>query len=163
MRLLAFIFVVSLAGSACAEPACFRSMAGAAAQRGIRSSEGYRLETSRFDPFLHASWATVVSCSHPERPAYVVLEAITSPERSQDEANARSAGGQAAQPVVRPGSTVRLLIRENDVQLEVAGVAQTNAAIGDSVKVRLTPFGEGSEARFAVGIVRSADLVEVLR
>ncbi len=163
MRFFALVIVGGLAVSACAEPACFRSMAGAAAQRGIRSSDGYRLEASRFDPFLHASWATVVSCSHPERPAYVVLEAITSPERPRDEAAARPAGGQAAQPVVRPGSTVRLIIRENAAQLELAGVAQTNAAIGDSVKVRLTPFGEGAESRFAVGIVRSADLVEVVR
>jgi hypothetical protein len=69
------------------------------------------------------------------------------------------------------GSRVRLVQTSDKVQMEMSGVAQESGAVGDRVRVRLLPLssdgalGEqtswASSERFATGVVRSRNLVEV--
>jgi hypothetical protein len=69
------------------------------------------------------------------------------------------------------GTKVRMVQTSDNIRVEMGGVAQSSGAIGDVVRVRLMIVsldgGSGDQAswapteRFATGVVRSRDLVEV--
>ena len=73
--------------------------------------------------------------------------------------------------VMMAGTRVRFVETSENVRLEVSAVALASAAVGDTVRVRLAPVGTasgfdggstwGTEERFATGVVRSRDLVEL--
>jgi len=149
------------------EPSCYRSAAEAAAQVGVRGVEGYRLEAVRRDVFAGTVWAIVKSCGHPERPGVMVLTSL-----GTGMASGVGMTRPASQALVMlAGSRVRLVQTSENVQMEMSGVAQGSGAVGDRVRVRLVPVslegGAGEQAswatseRFATGVVRSRDLVEV--
>ena len=161
------------------EPVCFATTAEAAAQVGVRGVHGYWLTSSRRDPLSGAVWATVGSCEHPEWPKTVLLASVAeeasllSPALRHGMASAAELTPPAAAQrviVMQAGSRVTLLKLSATERMEVSGIVQTSAAVGDRVKVRLLSVSASSgpddqsswsEQRFAVGVVRSATLVEM--
>ena len=68
------------------------------------------------------------------------------------------------------GTRVRLVETSGNVRMEMSGVAQGSAALGERVKVRMMPVsGDGTDSgtswagneRFLTGVVRGSELVEV--
>jgi hypothetical protein len=176
MRSIVTIAIFAMAGSVCArasEPSCYSSSAEAAAQVGVRGVEGYRLETLRRDALAGTVWAIVKSCGHPERPGVMVLASVGSGIAGSFAAGmARSSEATVAKALVMlAGTKVRLVQTSDNIRVEMGGVAQSSGAIGDVVRVRLmevsldgSPGDQASWApteRFATGVVRSRDLVEV--
>lgn len=164
------VLVAAVSASAWAsEPGCYRTEDAAAEQVGVRGVEGFRLEGVHRDVFSGASWATVKSCQHPERPGVLVL--LNAGARGAGSHEPASEAAAARPMVVLAGSRVRLVISDAVSRMEVSAVAQTSAALGDRVRVRLVAVsgGGGSDAvqswgtneRFAVGVVKSTNLVEV--
>lgn len=160
MRLMGTVVLVLAGSASCrAEVNCFRTPAMAAVQVGEQEGGGYRLDFTRRDEVGGRTWATVRSCSHPEWPAVVVATAGT--------VKPRLSGGKAVaevrQPIMRGGTTVRVVQGDAMVRLEMAGVAQANAGVGERVLVRLLSAGDGAEERVAEAVVRSAYVVELAR
>jgi hypothetical protein len=174
VRAVWVVAMFGMVGSAFAsEPSCYRSSAEAAAQSGVRGVEGFRLEAVRRDSFSGTSWATVKSCAHPEWPGTLVMVSAWSAGAGASVAHAqRSDPGVAKALAMQAGTRVRYVETSGNVRLEVSAVAQASGAIGDQVRVRLVPVsGEGSadggsswsgSERFAIGIVRSRDVVEMV-
>lgn len=157
LRLLWLVVMTAAFGSSWAsEPGCYRTAEEAAAQAGVRGVDGFRLEGRRRDVFSGAVWATVRSCAHPERPGVLVI-----------------AGGEiggagvatridAASIVLRTGAKVTLIEHDELVRIEMQGVAQGNGILGDRVRVRLMALSSDRGERFVEGIVRGADVVEMV-
>jgi hypothetical protein len=105
-----------------------------------------------FDPVLRNSWAVVVDCAHPERPAQM-MPAHDPHEMAGADRNAF----QAAQlrPWLRAGSAVRAW-RAGAVRIELSATAIESAPVGSKVKVRIRAGGTILE-----GVVRGADSVEL--
>jgi hypothetical protein len=175
--------------SGASEPAhgCFASIAAALAQDsaagspGADGATGFRVESRHQDALLHRSWANVLRCDHPERPAMTVAVAemdeparLAKPLRLQREAEPQvravssPVAGQifspvSGAPVMLAGSVVRLVRTEANLRFDTAGIAQSNGAMGERVRVRLTRTGDsaGEAPQFLSGTVRSADVVEM--
>ncbi len=145
------------AGARASEPGCYRTAEAAAAQTGIRGVDGFRLEGRQRDVFSGAVWATVKSCAHPERPGVLVMAA----------GEIGRVGRGAASPVEAPmvlvaGARVTLVETDDNVRIQMPGVAQGSGVVGDRVRVRLLALtAEGGE-RFVDGIVRGRDVVEMV-
>ena len=145
---------------------CFRSVAEAAAVTHTLEPEnvgptntGFRLEDLRRDRMLNKRWAMVRSCDHPERP--LVAVELGTAEESAGTTRQTVAAAYAA-PVVRAGARVRVRGADGSLWFETTGVAQSNAAVGQAVGVRLdnAMSGDGSVVRVLTAIVRSADVLE---
>ncbi|HEY0163250.1 MAG TPA: flagella basal body P-ring formation protein FlgA [Edaphobacter sp.] len=156
---------LSLAGSAMAatpSPFCastpelaLRATQTVVTPETVASQEGYRVASVRRDPLLNQSWATVVSCSHPERPS------ITLPLPSDSPRNAQAANTPF--PVVHAGDLVQLWGQQRNLRIEVAGKAEESGATGNRVRVRLLRTGlETGEPRALTGIVRGPGNVEIM-
>jgi hypothetical protein len=176
MRMRVGLAMVLVGACGCAwgsEPSCYRSSAEAAAQTGVRGVEGYRLETVRRDVFSGAVWATVKSCGHPERPGVMLLASVgTGLGGGISVGMARRSEIAADRVLVMlAGTRVRFVETDENARMEMSAVAQSSGAVGDRVRVRLLPVSSdggsdgatswASSERFATGIVRSRDLVEM--
>ena len=133
---------------ACAESACYRSVAEAAHQTGRQDAAGYRVAKAHQDAFSGASWTTVVSCAHPERPGVLVQGA---PAR-------RRAPGPW---LVAVGSEVQLLRVEASMRMELTGTALANGTLGDRVRVRVQGTLNGAQDRVVAGIVKADGTLEL--
>jgi hypothetical protein len=120
--------------------------------------EGYRTISVRWDPLLRQRWATIVSCDHPERPSIALLLHST----PQDKATEVS---PISLPTIHSGDVVRLWRQENDLRIEVSGVAQESGARGSRVRVKLLRSGlDGQQQEQTLfGIVRGQRDVEIQR
>ena len=132
-------------------------------------AKGYRLREVRWDPVLQQRWAVLESVAHPERP---LLSELTDSSGSQV-ADQRPQTSRPAilasvftppklsELAVRSGDRVTLWSAEGNVQMEMSAVALGNAAVGDSVQLRVVGAGLNGDAGWRVsGIVRSAGSVE---
>ena len=136
------------------EPVCYRTAEAAAMQIGVRGVDGFRLEGRERDVFSGVIWATVKSCTHPERPG-VLMMATGAPGRAGVKATS-----EPAAMVLKAGTKVTLIETDGLVRIEMPGVAQGSGSVGDRIQIRLlTLSGEGSE-RFVHAIVRGGDVVE---
>lgn len=132
---------------------------------------GYRVITGRWDAVLKINWELRRDCGHPEWPARMVA---TSTARTPSAAKPRPLlGGSpgaaevtAAMPLlVRAGEVVRLWEQDERVHIELSGVVEQSARLGERVLVRITH--EGDDAGLSVeqigGVVRGAGDVEMER
>jgi hypothetical protein len=122
-------------------------------------SQGYRVASVRWDPVMRQSWATIVSCGHPDWPgislrtgeaddAVHTVSALVRDERS---------------PVVRAGDIVELWRQEDLLRIEVTGVAEQSGSVGETIRVRLlrrAGSNQSVEEQFS-GIVRGRADVEM--
>lgn len=124
------------------------------------SIQGFRIANLRWDPFLQQQWAIVVSCAHPELPPLTLKVPVQS-SRYADVT-------RLSLPAVRNGDFVRAWSQGSFARIEMNGVADGNAALGDRIRIRvmrplpsdggLTATGS-SETLF--GIVRGPHNVEI--
>ncbi|MEO6909617.1 MAG: flagella basal body P-ring formation protein FlgA [Edaphobacter sp.] len=125
-------------------------------------SLGYRVTMIRWDPVLRQSWARVASCGHPEWPEVSVrATTLAGPARQS------SRRGVEVFPlalVVRAGDVVRLWRQEQEMRLEVTGVAEESGGLGSRIRVRLLrrETDEPSQEEQFTGIVRGPSNVEML-
>ncbi|MBS1821216.1 MAG: flagella basal body P-ring formation protein FlgA [Acidobacteria bacterium] len=122
---------------------------------------GYRVANLRWDPFLQQQWAIVVSCAHPELPPLTL--------RVPGQSNRYTGPMKFSSPAVRNGDRVRLWSQDSVIRVEMAGLAEGNAAVGDRIRIRVThPLalgGDGPDAysysQILFGIVRGPHNVEM--
>lgn len=129
----------------------------------VPEGSGYRMTAVRWDPVLRQSWATIVSCGHPEWPGFSLRVGETN-------MNAASRGLTAQPrdehdldvPVVHAGDVVHLWWQEDVVRIEVTGVAEESGGLGKMIRVRLlrqNTADQSIEEEFT-GIVRGRSDVE---
>jgi hypothetical protein len=170
--LLCWVAALGLQGagsSAFAATACAGTPAVAIGFTGTESlalpmpeGKGYRVTGVRWDPLLRQSWATVVSCGHPEWPGF----SLRMNETNQASRGLGAKVGEEhapAAPVVHAGDIVQLWRQEDLLRIEVAGVAEESGSLGETIRVRLLR-GNGSdqstEEQFK-GIVHGRSNVEM--
>ncbi len=138
---------------------CVPAQAQAAAGCGAK---GYRVIASEWDAVLRRSWELRQDCIHPDWPARLAAGS----ESQQD----RNAWIQQAPPSPRPlavhaGEPVRLWMQDGMVRIEMSGVTEQSARVGERVLVRVTR--QSDEAGLTVerigGVVRGAGDVEMER
>ncbi len=154
------------------EPACYESAAAAAAQKGMRSAQGFRIGSTYRDSLTGDLWANIRSCGHPERPQFLVLAALgnlglglASSMAKRNEASA----GRAL--VMLAGSRVNVVEVSEGTRIEIPAVAQTSGAIGDRMRARIIPLSSlasgdalaawTSNERVVTGVVKSSNVLEV--
>lgn len=125
---------------------------------------GYRVHHYVRDPALHAAWAVLVDCLHPESPAKVVTIAAEKIPYGQIAglrvSPSNPAQFVAAQPFeVKAGSTVRVWMANGSTQMSLEAVALGGGAHGASVPIRLMAMS-GSRAVLH-GTVRGPGVVEL--
>jgi len=129
-------------------------------------SSGYRVTGIQSDPVLGQKWVMIGNCSHPEWPA-VGLQAATgpSPLREPLEGKRSLIDGVRQTPLIRAGDIVRLWRQEEFLRIEVAGVSEESAGLGQTVRVRLLRGNNDDQSipeQFS-GIVRGPSNVEISR
>lgn len=160
------LILLGCSGVCGAQSGCFATPSQAVKRIGTQAETGFRVQSTLHDPLHAGVWAQVEQCGHPEWPVLLVrvpAGAATWP-READKALRTAADGphlpkgtaaSSAQPAVTAGGTVTVIQQSDLVQLETAGVALSNAAVGDLVKVRL------GNQQFVLGTVRGAGVVEI--
>jgi hypothetical protein len=126
-------------------------------------SRGYRVREYRWDSVLRQRWAVLEDSAHPERPYRSEL-ADSSPTALP------TASASPVQPavytppvfVVRTGDTVTLWSEERNLRMQLAAVAESNAAIGDRIQLRVKGIGANGDWH-ATGLVRASGDVEMER
>jgi hypothetical protein len=134
--------LIALAGlqGAAANAACARTPAAAARLAGAKTApssmpddKGYRLASVRWDPVMQQSWATIVSCEHPEWPGVSLRTGQTGDAQRGLSTQARV----DRSPLVRAGDVVELWRQEDLLRIEVSGVAEQSGSMGETIRVRL--------------------------
>jgi hypothetical protein len=121
---------------------------------------GYRVTGSRWDPILQQRWATLASCGHPEWPRLSLrMDAMSASRGLTAEVKDESVADAL---VVRAGDIVHLWRQEEQLRLEVMGVAEESGGLGKIIRVRLLRRS-GSEQSIEefMGIVRGPADVEM--
>ena len=135
--------LIALAGlqGAAAHAACAGTPAGAVKLAGAKvapssmpDDKGYRVASVRWDPVMQQSWATIVSCGHPEWPG---VSLRTSDETSDAQRGLSTPVRVQRSPLVRAGDVVELWRQEDLLRIEVSGVAEQSGSMGETIRVRL--------------------------
>ena len=127
-------------------------------------SGGYRVTGIQFDPVLEQRWVMIGNCSHPEWPTIALKTTGAIPLRAPLKRRNPSIDSVRQTPVVRAGDSIRLWKQEDILRIEVAGVSEGNAGLGQTVLVRLLRSNTGDQLvpqQFS-GIVRGPANVEIL-
>lgn len=130
-------------------------------------AQGYRVVARRWDAVLKLGWELRQNCAHPEWPARSV--AIDSPQETVAVPVVNVNPGHVAalnQPLlVRAGDQVRLWMQDNNVRIEISGMAEQSARGGERVMVRIMHQSDdaGLTVERIAGVVRSAGDVEMER
>jgi hypothetical protein len=119
----------------------------------------------RWDPILRKGWDLVADCAHPERPARLIASASTA-----ETAMVKTLGGTpliaALGPLlVHAGENIRLWRQTQNVRIEMLGVAEQSARIGEHVVILITRQTDdaGLTVQRIDGTVRGAVDVEMQR
>jgi len=139
-------------------------VAAAFAQGAGCSGDGHRVVATRWDAVMGKSWELVEDCAHPERPARLI--AAVSAIEAGPAGIARGVPVAVVQPLlVRAGDVVRLWQQTDTVRIEMTGVVERSAAMGERVVVRVTRQTEdaGLTVQRIDGTVRGAGDVEMER
>jgi hypothetical protein len=139
---------------------CRAASAQAEAQCG---DSNYRVIASRWDAVLGRGWELRQDCAHPEWPARLIAETAPGPLGI---ARRSAAAVAAVQPLlVHAGDPVRLWQQDAMVRIEMSGIAEQSARMGERVVVRITR--QTDDASLTVdridGIVRGVGDVEMQR
>jgi len=129
------------------------------------AADGRRVLAQRWDSVLGRGWDLVEDCAHPERPARLIASASTA-----ETAMVKTLGGTpliaALSPLlVHAGEGVRLWQQSRNVRIEMLGVAEQSARIGEHVVIRITRRTDdaGLTVQRIDGTVRGAADVEMER
>lgn len=152
---------VARAADCAATPAAAAKSAATISSLSSPQSEGrgYRVASVRWDPVLRQSWATIVSCGHPEWPGISLRTNEAGPAPHVVSAPVR----EERSPVVRAGDIVELWRQEEMLRIEVTGVAEQSGSVGETIRVRLLrrPGSNQSVEEQFSGIVRGRADVEM--
>ncbi len=154
-----------LAGSSCAAQRA--RDASLDALRARAEDRGYRVREVRWDPVLRQRWAVLESVDHPERPYRAELtETSAAQVEAESQRAAEALSGSTLTPaaamVIHAGDQVTVWRSEPNLRMQMAAVADGNAAVGDRVTLRVKGAGVNGEAGFPVtGIVRGPGSVEM--
>jgi hypothetical protein len=148
--LVLVVVLVTSASSLCAQSA---------------ESRGYHLRDYHWDPVLAQNWAVLEDAAHPERP---LLAELAPPGMSPKPAPATSAAAPVPPPLkplplaVHSGDAVTLWSNEKNLRMQLAAVAEGNAAVGERIQLRVTGAGVyGNTGWRVAGIVRGPGSVEM--
>ena len=146
-------------------------LAAIQARAGLR---GMRVREIRWDAVLRQNWAVLEDVEHPERPLWSELTDPTGPLLEAAPAVQRGDGRTGASPaavapppkpavlVVHYGDRVKLWRIERNVRIEMNAVAETYAAVGEEVKLRIPGSGTDGDGGWRLtGIVRGPGDVEM--
>jgi hypothetical protein len=161
--------LIALAGlqGMAAHAACAGTPAGAVRLAGTKitassmpEDKGYRVASVRWDPVMQQSWATIVSCGHPEWPG---ISLRTGDETSDGLRGLITAFRVERSPLVRAGDVVELWRQEDLLRIEVSGVAEQSGSMGETIRVRLLrrPGSNQSGEEQFNGVVRGRADVEM--
>ena len=106
------------------------------------------------DPILHQRWAITSDCDNPAHPAQAKPLSLPAPEPLRPTP-------PKASVVVRAGNRVRLWAHQENLNIEITGIAEENGAIGSLIHIRLTQLNSGESAMQIPGIVRGPFDVEM--
>ncbi len=122
------------------------------------SKSGYRLSSIQSDPALGKRWAMIVSCDHPEWPAFALpLEVSSIPLKAPRRISAQEI---SVTPVVHAGDVVRLWRYDRLLRIEVTGISEESGGLGKKIRVRLAQRDSGVPQQL-VGVVRGPSNVEI--
>ncbi len=168
--LISFFALFGVSANLSAQSTCYKtprsaidSLQANSSVSAASESSGYRVAGIQSDPVLGQRWVTISSCSHPEWPA-VALQAGTTSVAAAIEGKHSSVEGVRQTPVIRAGDIVRLWRQEDLLRIEVAGVSEASAGLGQTVRVRLLRRSSDDQSipeQFS-GIVRGPSNVEIL-
>jgi len=156
-----------LSAQAGASSPCFISPEAAAsssdlAARSVSDNIGFRLKSRRWDPLIGRNWVTVESCARPDLPA------ITLPAGAATTVSAFRATSPSllVRPDVIAGQTVQIRYTDENVRIEMSGIAQQSGNPGDRIRVRLTytlsdASSSDASAQNRIAIVRGPHSLEL--
>lgn len=133
---------------------------------------GYRVVGARWDTVLQRNWEVRQDCLHPDWPARLAGFATRLGVGKKQEVRTETGGLQAAEVegnnaplLVRAGEAVRLWAREERVRIEMSGVVEQSAHLGERVVVRITRQSDdtGLTVERVGGVVRGVGDVEMER
>ena len=127
-------------------------------------SSGYRITGMQSDPVLGQRWVMISSCNHPEWPAVALQATETSSQNPPLGGKHSLIESMRQTPVIRAGDIVRLWKQEDLLRIEVAGVSEESAGLGQTVRVRLLRGNTDDQSipeQFS-GVVRGPSNVEIL-
>lgn len=127
----------------------------------------YQVTSDRWDPVLHQHWISVTDCNHLDRPHLSRLVSSMSANNSlsstfsNDRERSLAISGQL--PLIRAGETVTVVRQEDSLRIEVGGVAEQNAVLGNLVRIRLEKIGTdvGQVPKEIVAVVSGPAIVEM--
>jgi Chaperone for flagella basal body P-ring formation len=128
----------------------------------VSTIAGFQVTKIESDQVLGHRWATLITCGHPDWPAFAVPV-------SSSESLIVSRGAQQpviqdvrAASVVRAGQSVLLWRQEDSLRIEIVGIAEENGGLGKRIRVRLVhTSGDPSTLQQLAGIVRGPSNVEI--
>jgi hypothetical protein len=157
---LAGLQSAAIFASVCAgTPAAAMELAGAKAAPSPADGKGYRVASVRWDPVMQQSWATIVSCEHPEWPGV----SLRTTEVSEVQRGLGAPLREERSPLVRAGDIIELWRQEDLLRIEVSGIAEQSGGMGETIRVRLLRrqgSSQSVEEQFS-GIVRGRADVEM--
>lgn len=169
-----FLFLLALCGiltNLTAQAACYKtprraidSLQTNPSVSGASESGGYRVTGIQSDPVLGQRWVMISSCSHPEWPAVALPLTGTTSLKIPLGGRGPLIEGLRQTPVIHAGDIVRLWRQEDLLRIEVAGVSEESAGLGQTVRVRLLRGNNDDQSipeQFS-GIVRGPSNVEIL-
>ena len=130
----------------------------------VVENTGFRVMRIQSDPTLGQRWAMIVSCDHPEWPAFAIPTTGKASSKASQEAESLLADDIKAVPLVRAGDVVGLWRRENFLRIEVAGISEDSGGLGKTIRVRLlrrNTDDQSTPVEF-FGVVRGPSNVEIV-
>ena len=121
------------------------------------SKSGYRLSRIQSDPALGKRWAMIVSCDHPEWPAFALPLETNSPLKAPQRISTKEI---PSTPVVHAGDAVQLWKYDRLLRIEVTGISEQSGSLGKKIRVRLVQTDSGVPQQL-LGIVRGPSNVEI--
>lgn len=147
--------------SICAAVVLVASCAPAFAQTACPS--GYRVMSRHFDAELRKTWELRQDCAHPAWPSHSVV-VQNEPLLAGNNSSLPLATVAIVQPIlVRAGEPVHLWSQDASSRIEIGGIAEQSARLGERINVRITYQSDdsGIAIQHIAGIVRGANDVEI--
>jgi hypothetical protein len=170
-RLISLLTLGGIFAALSAQAACYKTPSNAidslqANSLASAASEdsGYRVTGIQSDPVLGQRWVMISNCSHPEWPSVALQATGTTSLKMPLEGKHLLIESVRQTSVIRAGDIVRLWRQEKLVRIEVAGVSEESASLGQKVRVRLLRGNTDDQSipeQFS-GVVRGPSNVEIL-
>jgi hypothetical protein len=126
-------------------------------------ARGLRLREVRWDAVLQQRWAVLEDVAHPGRPLIAELTNAGLGASGTTEVDVHQiAALQTVEVAVHYGDRVVLWSAQQNVRMQMAAVAEGDAAVGSRVQLRVTGAGVNGDMGWRVtGIVRGLGSVEM--